>query len=227
MGRGTIFYDKYAGIKRRIFLLMLVMTFISLGAGLGILKLSNLKTVGMGLDTIYHDRVRPLKQLKMLSDIYSIMIVNTATKVANDVIPWHEGRRNLDQAMGRISGLWGEYLKTYLTEEEKKEAQELQCLFDTADQSLVKLQGILAKEDRKGLSEYIKRDLYPVIEPVTRKIDKLFQLQVRIVKDINDTERVRYRISWSVGLASIGMSILFFLLALLQWRRFRGLLDSL
>lgn len=227
MARSTMFYDKYAKTKRRLFVLILVMTFVSLGAGLGILKLSNLKTVGMGLETVYYDRVKPLKQLKRLSDTYGITIVDTANKVLNEAIPWEEGRKRLEQTTGSISGLWGEYLKTSLTEEERQAAGELQSLLDHVENTLMRLGQILAKEDRKGLGEFIKKDLYQAVEPVTHKIDELFQLQVRIVKDINDTEKVRYKLSLSIGMASIALSVILFILALLQWRRFRALLNSL
>jgi|GEM_PF-1584089 len=227
MTKSNIFYDKYAKTKRTLFILVLVTTFVALGAGLGILKLSNLKTVGMGLETVYHDRVKPLKQLKMLSDIYGITIVDTANKVFNDAMSWQEGRSLLDQTTKMIASLWGEYLKTYLTEEEKQMVKDLQLSFESADRSLVQLKKILVNEDRKQLSEFIKKDLYEAIEPVTRKIGHLFEMQVRIVKDINDTEKVRYKIGWSIGLASIALSIILFFLAVFQWRRFRALLDSL
>ena len=82
MRKNNIFYDKYAKTKRRLFILFLFATFMSFGAGLGVLKLSNLKTAGMGLETVYKDRVEPLKQLKMISDIYGINIVDTAHKVS-------------------------------------------------------------------------------------------------------------------------------------------------
>lgn len=227
MTKSNIFYDKYAKTKRRLFVLVLVMTFVALGAGLGILKLSNLKTVGMGLETVYHDRVKPLKQLKMLSDIYGITIVDTANKVFIDTMSWDEGRKRLEQTTKRVSGLWGEYLKTYLTEEEKRAAKELQLLFETADRALMQLGRILLKEDHKGLAEFIKKDLYQTIEPVTKKIDELFQMQVRIVKDINDTEKVRYKFGLSIGMGCIVLSIILFFLVVVQWRRFRALLDSL
>jgi methyl-accepting chemotaxis protein len=227
MARSNIFYDKYARTKRRLFILILVMTFVSLGAGLGILKLSNLKTVGMGLETIYHDRVQPLKQLKMLSDIYGITIVDTVNKVFNDAMSWEEGRKRLDQTTKRITGLWGEYLSTYLTEEERQAAKELQSLFETAARMMEQLGTILADKDRKALGELIEKDLYPTIEPVTQKIDELFQMQIRIVKDINDTEKVRYKLALTIGTGSIALSIILFFLAILQWRRFRSLLDSL
>jgi len=227
MVKSNIFYDKYAKTKRRLFILVLVMTFVSLGAGLGILKLSNLKTVGMGLETVYHDRVKPLEQLKMLSDIYGITIVDTANKVAGNALSWEEARTRLDQATKKVAGLWAGYLKTSLTEEEKQAARELQSLLDSTDSDLKRLKAILANEDRKALWEFIQKDLYQIVEPVTTRLDALFQLQIRIVKDINDTEKIRYDIGMSVGMASIALSIVLFFLALLQWRRFRELLDSL
>jgi methyl-accepting chemotaxis protein len=227
MTKSNIFYDKYAKTKRRLFVLMLVMTFVSLGAGLGILKLSNLKTVGMGLETVYHDRVQPLRQLKMLSDIYGIDIVYTASKVCNGAIAWEQGRKRLDKTRQEIPGLWKEYLGTHLTEDEKAAARELESLFEDADRSLNRLERILVSEDQKALSEFIRKELYQAIEPVIHKIDDLFQLQVRIVKDIKETEKVRCQLALTIGMASIGLSIILFFLAVLQWRRFRRLMDSL
>jgi len=227
MSRNHMFYDKYAKTKKRLFVFFLVMIFVSLGAGLGILKLSNLKTVGMGLETVYVDRVNPLKQLKTLSDIYGIDIVDTANKVLNDNMSWHQGRKTLEEATKRIPGLWNEYIKTHLIEEEIRVVDELQLLFEAADSATVKLRKILMNEDHKALAQFIKKDLYQSIEPVANKIDELFQMQVRIVKDINDREQIRYKLSLSFGTASIAISIILCILVVLQWRRLRVLLDSL
>ena len=176
MPKYHIFYDKYAKTKRRLFVLFLVMIFVSLGAGLGILKLSNLKTIGMGLETVYEDRVNPLRQLKMLSDIYRIDIVDTANKVLNDTMSWHEGRKSLEEATKRIPGLWNEYVKTHLIEEEIRVVDELQLLFEAADSASMKLRKILMNEDNKALAQFIKKDLYRNIEPVTNKIDELLKV---------------------------------------------------
>lgn len=227
MGRSHIFYDKYAKTKKRLFLLFLVMTFVSLGAGLGILKLSNVKTVGLGLETVYQDRVKPLKQLKMLSDIYGINIIDTANKVLHDNLSWQEGGRRLKEATSKIQGLWNEYLKTYLTEEERRAAEGLQSLFQAADEASLKLERIFLNEDHTALAQFIKTELYQSIEPVTHKIDELFRMQVRIVKEINDKEKTRYQFALTIGMASIAMSIILFFVVVLQWRRFRSLLNSL
>ncbi len=227
MRKNNIFYDKYAKTKGRLFKLFLVMAFVSLGAGLGILKLSNLETLGMGLETVYEDRVKPLKQLKRISDIYGINIVDTANKVLNDNMSWNEGRKCLEETKKRIPDLWNEYIKTYLVEEEKRVVDELQLFFETADRASLKLRKILLNEDHKALAQFIKKDLYQSIEPVTGKIDELFQMQVRIAKDINDQEKIRYNFSLSVGTASIAMSIILCVIVVLQWRRFRALLNFL
>jgi methyl-accepting chemotaxis protein len=227
MAKSNIFYDKYAKTKRRLFIFFLVMAFVSLGAGLGILKLSNIKTVRMGLETVYEDRVMPLKLLKSLSDMYAIDIVDTANKVLNANMSWHEGRKILEETTKRMPGLWNEYIKTYLIEEEKKVIDQLQTLFESADQASMRLKKIFLDEDSKALAEFVKKDLYRRIEPVTDKIGELFEMQVRIVKDINDREEIRYKFALSAGMASIAMSLILSILVLLQWRRVRMLIDSL
>jgi len=227
MTKRHIFYDKYAKTKRRLFILFFVMAFVLLGAGLGILKLSNLKTVGMGLETVYEDRIKPLKQLKMLSDIYGIDIVDTANKVFYDTMSWQDGTKRIEETTERIPCLWNEYKKTYLVEEEKRMVEELQALFGAADRASMKLKEILLSQDHKALAQFIKKDLYQGIEPVTDKIDELFQMQVRVVKEINDKEKFRYKLSMNVGIASIAMSIILYILVVIQWRRFRTLLNSL
>ena len=123
--------------------------------------------------------------------------------------------------------MWDEYTKTYLVEEEKKVVRDLQRLFKNADRALIKLDRILLNEYHKGLEQFIRKDLYQSVEPVTTKIDELFQMQVRIVNDINNREKIRYKFRSSVGTASIFMSLILCAIVVLQWRRFRILFDSL
>ncbi len=227
MPKNHIFYDKYAKIKRRLFIIFLVMTFVSFGAGLGILKLSNVKIINMGLETVYEDRVKPLKQLKMISDIYAINMVDAANKVFNDIISWHEGRKCLEGARKRIPDLWDEYIHTYLVEEEKEVVDRLQLLFKAADEMAMKLNSILLNEDRRALARFIREDLYQTVDPITNKIDELYQMQIHIVKNITHTEQIRYKISSYIGIASIIISIVLCILLVLQWRRFRDLLEYL
>jgi len=226
MAKNHIFYDRYARTKKRLFILILIMTFVSLGSGIGILRLSNLKTVGAGLETVYHDRVRPLAQLKTISDCYGLHIIGTANRVLNKTMSWEQGRDRIKDTTAIIKRSWKEYLQTHLVEEEKRGAEELRLLFASVDEPSARLMKILLNEDRTALSQFIKDGLYQGLEPLMAKIDKLVKIQVRTAKDINDKEQARVRLGLSIGSASIVLSIILFIFVLLQWQRFRNLLNS-
>jgi len=227
MTKRYIFYDKHAKTKRRLFILSLVMTFVSVGAGLGILKLSNMKTINQGLDTIYEDRVLPLQQLKQISDMYGIHIVDTAHKVLNGNTSWSAGRKNVDETTRKIPQMWAEYLKTHLVDEEKRVIEELNSLFADADTSSKQLTTILHNEDRKALAEFVQKELYRNIDPVTNKLGALFQMQIRVAKEVRDSEKLRYKFSLTLGTASIVLSIILCTIIVLQRKRWRTLMDSL
>lgn len=226
MTKRYIFYDKYAKTKRRLFILSLVMTFVLIGAGLGILKLSNMKTIHKGINTIYEDRVLPLQQLKLISDMYGIQIVDTAHKVLNGNVSWSAGRKSVDETTRKIPQMWAEYLKTNLVDEEKSVIEELTLLFADADKSSKQLTAILHNEDRKTLAEFVQRELYRNIDPVTNKIGALFQMQIRVAKEVRDNEKLRYKFSLTLGMASIVLSIILWTIIVLQRKRWRILMDS-
>ena len=227
MTKKYYFYDKHAKIKNRLFILFLVMAFVSFGAGLGILKISNVKNIGVGLDTIYEDRIKPLRQLKMLSDIYEIDIIDSVNKAYYGNISWDEGCKSIKEATKRIPNLWDEYKQSCLVEEEREVIEDLQILFNTANAALMNLNKILQEEDHGALTDFIKEDLYQMVDPVTAKIDELFQMQLAIIKSIHEHEQKRCRLIINIGKASIAMSIILSVIVVLQWRRLRDLLDSL
>lgn len=226
MAKKTLFYDKYARTKKRLFILFLVMAFVSFGAGVGILKISNVKNIAMGIETIYKDRVKPLEQLKMLSDIYGNMI-DIANRVQNGNLSWREGVINITEATKKIPYLWNEYINTYLVEEEIILVEDLKILFKSSDAALLKLNDIMLKEDHKALTEFINESLYQSMESILIKIDELFKMQVRIVNNIHEQEQRRHKLILNIGMASIVMSIVLSIIVVLQWRKVRALIDSL
>ena len=227
MSKKYIFYDKYAKMKKRLFIAVLVTAFVSFGTGLGVLKLSNLKSIGMSLETVYENRVKPLKQLKMLSDIYILDVIDTVNKIYTGIISWHGGRNSIEEAAKEISHLWSEYKQNYRVEEEIRLVEDIDILFKTVDKALIKLTRILVNEDHNALLEFIKDDLYRSIKPVTTQVNELFEMQVRSVKKIHEQEQKRYKVSLQIGVATIITSAFLLVIAMFQWRRFSILLKSL
>ena len=65
---------------------------------IGVLGLQAAKVANTGLDTVYKDRVVPLKGLKIIADLYAVNIVDTAHKVRNGNMAWDEGRKSANDA---------------------------------------------------------------------------------------------------------------------------------
>src|SRR5688572_19292234 len=73
-----------------------------------------------GLKTVFNDRVVPLRDLKAVSDLYAVNIVDTAHKVRNGNIDWAAGVTSITSAAAGLREHWRAYMATYLPPEEKR-----------------------------------------------------------------------------------------------------------
>jgi methyl-accepting chemotaxis protein len=135
-----------------------------------------------GLDSVYNDRVVPLEQLKVISDMYAVNIVDTSHKVRNGGLTWGEGRKNVDEALKTVNDKWKAYLATTLVPEEKKLVDEITPLMKKADEAVAKLKGLLVKEDKDGLAAFTISEMYPAIDPLGDKISALVNVQLVVAK---------------------------------------------
>jgi methyl-accepting chemotaxis protein len=157
-------------------LMSLVMIMVG-GIGLFLAKTSN-----DGLDTVYKDRVICLQQLKVISDMYAVNIVDTAHKVLDGSLSWGDGRKNLAEARKKVADEWKVYTGTFLVEDEKKLVDEAAPLMKSADGTIERLVSIFSREDRESLSRFTATGLYPAIDPITDNISKLSDLQLKVAK---------------------------------------------
>ncbi|GAW66584.1 chemotaxis protein [Geoanaerobacter pelophilus] len=149
---------------------------------IGYLGLSGTSRANETLHTVYNDRIVPLKDLKIIADMYAVNIVDTSHKVRNGNLKWDEARRNLDEAKKTIAEKWKGYLATTLVEDEKKLVEETKPLMKAADVAVMKLDDILKREDANGLAAFTISELYPAIDPVSEKFSKLVDLQLKVAK---------------------------------------------
>jgi hypothetical protein len=147
---------------------------------IGIYGVSNLSTVNSSLETVYKDRVVPLKQLKVISDMYAINIVDATHKMRNGNIDFKEGKRNIKKARELSEANWITYKSTYLTPAEKQLAMQVQEMMQASNESIEGLQVIIDNQDMAALTNFTIKDLYPQIDPITGKISELIDLQLAI-----------------------------------------------
>ncbi len=175
------------------------------------------------LETIYRDRVVPLRDLKDISDAYAVSIVDATHKVRSREFSWSEGAQAVSSASTRIDKLWRSYTATLLTEEESGLVSEAQALMGTADKGVTDLSRILKTEDQVALDSFVTTKLYPAIDPITNVIASLIALQVKQVEVEHGSAVAAFQFSTvlSVMLALLGVVAIIGGTVLLQRRVIR------
>ncbi|EQA38315.1 signal transduction four helix bundle sensory module [Leptospira inadai serovar Lyme str. 10] len=177
------------------------------------------------IETIHDDRIVPLKQLKTISDHYAISIVDCVHKVRSGTFSYKKGIDTLDLAKKEISEVWKAYLATRLVPEEVEIINELNPLFSEANEATAEVRNIFVLENKKALDEFADRKLYPKIDPVTEKIDKLIRVQLTISERIYAQAEREYEYSLAVFLTISIATIAYILISSIAFsiRLVRGL----
>ncbi len=168
-----------------------------------------------GLQTVYDDRVVPLRDLKVISDMYAVNIVDTAHKARNGNLPWDAAVKSVDEARMTIARRWKGYTETYLVEQEKKLVREAQPLMEKADAAVTELLGVLRRKDQAALDAFVKERLYAVIDPVSTNIGNLVDLQIDVAQQEYERASVSFgRSRWLMtALVSLGFGVVLFAVA--------------
>lgn len=191
----------------------------ALGTMLGFLEVNGilaLKSANDHMKSVYEDRVVPLRDLKVISDAYAVLIVDTSHKVRNGGLSWVDGGEAVRKAEDSVRERWRAYTGTYLTPDEAALVKATRPLMDGADQAVARLRSIMDNHDVAALDSFVLRELYPSIDPVTDRIGDLIDLQVRTAEEeFTDTqagyERERV-LSWGLlalaaGLLAAGVGV--------------------
>jgi methyl-accepting chemotaxis protein len=164
-------------------LVSLMIIFMSI---IGVLSINNLKTVNKGLETVYNDRVVPLRDLKTIVDMYAVNIVDTTHKVYHGNLTFNKAISNVEEANQTIHKYWNGYLGTVLVPEEESLVAKIEPELKRADESVAKLKSILVAKDKEQLLGYIKNELYQVIDPVSEHFAELIEVQLVVSKEVHD-----------------------------------------
>jgi methyl-accepting chemotaxis protein len=173
-------------------LYLIVVGLLLCGAALSMLSLDGMSDSNAGLQTVFHDRVEPLKGLKIVADMYAVNIVDTAHKARNQNIDYREALDLVDQAKKEIDDQWQAYLSTTLVEEEKKLVTRANSQLASANSAIAELRNILERKDAAALALFTAKDLYPAIDPVSDTISKLIEVQVVVARHEYDAATAGY-----------------------------------
>lgn len=163
-------------------LMLLSGSLISIILMLTALSLSCLESGSQNFQTTIADRVMPLVQLKSVSDMYAINIVDTVHKITNGSISPVAGLENVRTARKTIQAEWQIYKATELTPEENRLVQLADKSMIPAADSFDQLEKLLESRNFGALNEYAATTLYQRVDPITDAVDKLIKLQLNVAK---------------------------------------------
>lgn len=175
------------------------------------------------LDTVYKDRVVPLTQLGSIQNLMMrnrMLIANSLVAQTPESVT--QNAQEMQQNLEKVSGLWKDYMATFLTPEEAQIASR----FAQARQKFVQegLQPSLAALQAGNFAAAkqiaLERNV-PLFNAAQEQSDALIRLQVDEVKKEYDASDARFYTFRAVSVASIGLGLTFALW--FGWSLMRGI----
>ena len=166
----------------------------------GTIGLRNSANSNSRLETVYKDRVVGLRQLKIISDMYAVNIVDAAHKARNGNISMMDALSRINLAQQDIRIQWDAYRQTRQTDAENKLIAELEPLMKSANDSLGELKQVLTSSNFAGVGDYTATRLYPAIDPVTTKISAMIDLQLEEAKSQFEAATATYQKARSLAI---------------------------
>jgi methyl-accepting chemotaxis protein len=156
--------------------------------------------IEQGVVRIYHDRVVPLEDLKVIGDDYAVYVIDAINKANAGDFSAQDAADALRNARKNIEFLWTKYMATELTTEEARLVKETKVMFVPADKQIDML---ISKLDTLSgnIAGQLSSDiipLYQVIDPISGKIAELVSLQIQVAG--NETQAVNEVYKASVNL---------------------------
>ncbi|RXF05836.1 methyl-accepting chemotaxis protein [Pseudoalteromonas sp. PS5] len=141
-----------------------------------IATLSNLTSY---IDRIYDDRVVPLKQIKVVSDNYAVVIVDTFHKLRGQQLSDRAALEQIEAAKNTAQGEWKNYLQTGLTKQER----DLVSASEKAERVVERLLDDYIARVRANTFNSIPydvfiHDLYAAFDPLSESYNALIELQL-------------------------------------------------
>ena len=116
--------------------------------------------------------------IKSVSDAYSQDYVDTTFRVRNYLISWDEGVQVVDNARLRIDQDWQALTQIPGNQNQRELISKVNEARVRADRAALTLRGILLRKDIKALGDFADTELYPAIDPVTKRLKALGVAQV-------------------------------------------------
>jgi methyl-accepting chemotaxis protein len=155
-----------------------------------------------GIDSLYENRVVPLKQIKTVSDNYAVNIVDLLHKFRAGTISQNDLLAAVQQSQNTADKEWNTYLSTDLTSEEKSLVNTVEQKLKPVQAHLKNLLNKIRNGDFQSLSQQqFVTDLYDVFDPLSASYQALIELQ------LNEANHFKKQADENFALVSLVMKL--------------------
>ena len=165
-----------------------LVSMVALMAGFGFMKV---RSTNQSITTIYDDRVVPLKQIKIVHDMYASEIIDAANKVVAGMEDGKAAVKHVTDATAKAAEEWKAYTLTFLTDEEKRGVEQTEGLVTKARPVIAQLVAALESGEREKVAAMVK-PLYEAIDPLSDVLDALADIQLKEAKLENERAAGQY-----------------------------------
>ncbi|MCK6438513.1 methyl-accepting chemotaxis protein [Rivihabitans pingtungensis] len=193
-------------VSTRLYLLTGVLLAVSVAIAL--LGLRGMEQVVAGLDSVYKDRVVPLRDIKLVSDAYLALPGRLVSQVESREQSGPQAAQALTQQLKLARQHWHDYLATYLVEDEQREIAKLKPLLAEADRQLDGLIVVLNQQNPATLADYPHQELERTRNAMQAPLDRLVAVQLEVAKAEYDNSLALYHASQRNSLILLALSLL-------------------
>ncbi len=176
----------------RLRLLIIVISLCILAVINSLAGLTGMSETVSGMDSIYKDRVVPLRDLKQIADAYAVLIVDTTHKVRDGAVTPETAIKSLSTAESQIKTLWSGYLSTKLVKEESQLIPTLEANMAKGNDAIDELRRHLQSGDLEAIKDFAANRLYPAIDPISDSFARLIDIQIEVSRSEYEASRKSY-----------------------------------
>ncbi|WP_404343790.1 methyl-accepting chemotaxis protein [Pseudoalteromonas mariniglutinosa] len=144
-----------------------------------IFSISTMSGMIKGIDSLYLDRIVPLKQIKLVSDNYAVNIVDLFHKYKAGVITKSELLQAVSEAENTAEKEWKNYLSTQLTAEEKRLVKNVEQRLSVVKSSVSELLSQVNNDQfKQAQQDQFVEQLYQAFDPLSAAYQDLITVQL-------------------------------------------------
>lgn len=168
----------------------------------GLLSLHALRESQLHIESLFGERVLPLRNLKLIADAYAVDIIDAANQVNAGLASASDGLARVERASQTIDRAWAEYREGVHDEGGQRLIAEAQPLLLIANADIARLAQRLrrAEGDLSGRLGDFDGPLYRSIDPISGKVSALIEQQLLAARAEYDLAGREFERSFTLSL---------------------------